>query len=257
MEAAKPTPSSEPLSADVWAEQFVENAKQWEVPLVDLERLGIFHDEDGFISSRELTPLVSGAEAHPYRDDVNRVVYKLFFMNLNGSIGKKLAIGNYEGVGYEVESRDGVWSDILDKILILNAAGGHLTEIVGLAESGDYIVAKQPLAYPFERFPEDRDAAEQALRGVKPRGGEGLREHIVITHISGEDWMVGDLHERNIMRDSNNEPTIIDALIGRVPPSARKHLPWLADACVDADIYRQTGSIPNSDICSGVDDSEL
>lgn len=257
MEAAKPTPSSESVSVDVWAEQFIGQAEQWEVPLLDLRRLGIHHDEDGFISSEDLVALPSGAEAHPYRDEENGVVYKLFYMNLDGSIGKKLAISNYDGVGFEVEIRDAVWSDILDKIMVLNAAGGHITEIVGLASTGDYIVAKQPLAYPFEDFVCDREEAEAELRGIKPRGGEGLREHIVVTHVEGDEWMVGDLHERNIMRNSNGNPTIIDALIGRVTPNARKQLPWLSDACADARIYREHGEFPDRDILSGVDDNEL
>ena len=29
-------------------------------------------------------------------------------------------------------------------------------------------------------------------------------------------WLVGDLHERNIMRDANGTPTIINALVGAI-----------------------------------------
>jgi hypothetical protein len=51
-------------------------------------------------------------------------------------------------------------------------------------------------------------------------------------------WLVGDLHERNIMRDVEGSPTIIDALIGAVSPAAVKELRWLAEAVEDARVLR-------------------
>ena len=52
-------------------------------------------------------------------------------------------------------------------------------------------------------------------------------------------WLVGDLHERNIMRDQDETPTIIHALIGPVPPAALKELRWLREATEDAQALRE------------------
>lgn len=255
-EAAKLTPSSESVSPDVWTASFTEQANQWDVPLVDLERLGISHDEDGFLHSSELVPLPSGAEAHPYLDQQNQVVYKLFDLKPNGSVGKKLVYSNHLDVGFEIETRDAVWLDTLEKISVLNAAGAHLTEIVGLAATGDYIIAKQPLAQPFEEFLTDREIAEGRLKSIVPIG-EGLRQRIIVTYVDEAAWLVGDLHERNIMRDANNEPTIIDALIGAITPLAIKQLPWLKLACDQAREYRLTNIKPSNNLFESIDDSEL
>ncbi len=57
--------------------------------------------------------------------------------------------------------------------------------------------------------------------------------------LEGRPWLVGNLHERNIMRDQNGTPTIIDALIGPVPPAALRELRWLREATEDARALRE------------------
>jgi hypothetical protein len=58
-----------------------------------------------------------------------------------------------------------------------------------------------------------------------------------VTSVENEEWLVGDLHVRNIMRNSSGAPTIIDALLGKVSAGARRELPWLNAACEEARIY--------------------
>ena len=41
------------------------------------------------------------------------------------------------------------------------------------------------------------------------------------------------------MRDQDGSPTIIDALIGSVPPAALKELRWLREATEDAQALRE------------------
>jgi hypothetical protein len=48
-----------------------------------------------------------------------------------------------------------------------------------------------------------------------------------------------DLHERNIMRDRDGHPTIIDALLGSVSHASKRHLAWLRDAVEDAQARRK------------------
>lgn len=100
-EAAKQAPSSESLPPHVWTASFTEQANQWDVSLVHLERLGISHDNDDFLLSDELIALPSGAEAHPHLDAKNGIVYKLFDLKPNGSVGKKPSNDPFEAVNDE------------------------------------------------------------------------------------------------------------------------------------------------------------
>lgn len=169
-----------------------------------------------------------------------------------GSVGKKL-IFKPRSQGFEIDVSDATWRDTILKISVLNHAGGLPTEFVGLASTGDYVIVKQPLAYPYENFLRDRQIAEDLMRGIKPVGGE-LRQHLFVTYSDDEFWLVGDLHERNIMRDPQGHPTIIDALIGRVTPLAQRELSWLRKACEDAKSFRETGTKPTNPFLDVEDD---
>jgi len=85
----------------------------------------------------------------------------------------------------------------------------------------------------------------------------GLRQTIVVTVVHGHPWLIGDLHERNVMRDATGQPTIIDALIGPVSTAAQRALPQLAQAVGRAKRWRHEGVFPEeADFMAG-DDSEL
>lgn len=251
---AQQTPPGQSTSLDVWATAIGAAARGWEVPPVSLAKLGIFRDSEGFLIAPDLRPLTPGAEAQPYADDEVRVVYKLFDLRPNGALGKKLVF-NVAGEGFEVDVADATWIDVLEKISLLNSGGGLPTEIVGLADSGDFLIAKQPMAYPWADFHADREIAEEIMRGILPMGG-GLRQRVFVSCIDEVYWLVGDLHERNIMRDRDGRPVVIDALAGKVTPQARKKLSWLRRACDDARSFRETGRRPVNTLWN-VDDEEL
>ncbi len=254
LESAQQTPPGQPLSSDVWAAAFAVRTREWEVPIVDLGDLGITHDKDGFIASDTLVPLTSGAEAQPYLDRSEKVVYKLFDLRTNGALGKKLSF-HFGSDGFEIDVTDATWIDTMEKISVLNAGGGLPTELVGLASTGDYLLAKQPLAYPVVDFHTDREAAEHSMRGIIPLGG-GLRQRVIVSEVEGRPWVIGDLHDRNIMRDSAGNPVVIDALLGKITPLAQRKLSWLRDACEHARSYRRTSRRP-ADRFAAVDDDEL
>jgi len=142
------------------------------------------------------------------------------------------------------------------KLAILNDAGALATEIVGLADSGDYLIAKQPVAYPYKDFKADLQASIQEIRAIVPQRG-GFRQSVAIMSVGGSPWIVGDLHKRNIMRDYLGRPTIIDALVGVISPAAMSENSWLRKTVVDAEVYRRTGKKPAYDLFDEIDDSEL
>ena len=157
---------------------------------------------------------------------------------------------------FQIELADATLFDTLKKLSILNDAGALVSEIVGLSDSGDYLISKQPFANPREDFQEDREVSIHGIRGIVPIGSS-FRRTIAITYINGSAWIVDDLHDRNIMRTAENIPTIIDALTGSIPPLAIKELSWLKDAIDDAKFYRENNQIPLRKAFDDVDDRDL
>jgi hypothetical protein len=158
------TPPRGAIPIDVWTDQFTRRLAEREIPLIDLAGLGFRH-EDGFLISGALKPLPPGAEASPFLDQENGVVYKLFDLRPGGTMGKKLRFQS-RFQGFEIESADARWSDMLDKFIVLNRGGGHPTELAGISSDGCYLIAKQPLARPYLDFRSDLHQAEVAMCGI-------------------------------------------------------------------------------------------
>jgi hypothetical protein len=68
------------------------------------------------------------------------------------------------------------------------------TEIIGFADTGDYLLEKQPYSLPNQNLFSDRERAEYLTRGV-------------------------------ILMNFCEQPTIFDALIGKISPLAGTPLP--------------------------------
>lgn len=211
LEAAQLAPSGESISPDVWTTAFTRKVRDWDVPLVSLAKLGLTHDEDGFLTSDFLLPLPPGAEASPWLDREEKVVYKLFNLNPDGSLGKQIAFEiNDEGDRRQIIVA-ATLRETLEKIQVLHEAGGLPTEIVGLSDDGSYLIVKQPQAFPYREFQTDLDAAVAVMRGV-PFYSPALERYTVVVWVADRAWLVSDLHERNIMRDARDAPTVIDAV---------------------------------------------
>ena len=209
--------------------------------------LDIERDADGLLSSKVLEPLTPGAEAAPWLDRDAHVVYKFFDLRPNGTLGKKFELvraddddrpGIPEEERYRIETQPATFFDTIRKLRILNTAGAHPTEIVGLSEGGDFLIAKQPQAFPFQNLADDTKCAIDAIRGVVPERSR-LEAQVVVIWVENEAMLVSDLHERNIMRDRDGHPTIIDALLGSVSHASKRHLAWLRDAVEDAQARRK------------------
>ena len=237
MEATQLTPSGKPLSPDAWFTAVARESGKRDVPLIPLECLGIHHDEDGMLNSDFLTALPSGAEASPFLDEEWNVVYKLFDLRADGSLGKKISLEEPESDRYEIQLLPARMVDTLEKLSVLNEAGGHPTEIVGLSSNADFLIAKQPLAFPYKDYQKDREIATKAVGGIVPLF-TNIQRQVAVISLNSQGWLISDLHHRNIMRDREGNPTIIDALIGPVPATAQRKLTWLRNAVDDAEDVR-------------------
>lgn len=209
------------------------------------------------LSSDFLSAMVSGAEASPFFDEANKVVYKLFDLRADGSLGKKISLEQRENELYEVKLLPAVLIDTLEKLAVLSEAGGHPTEIVGLSTNGDYLIAKQPLAFPCKDYQKDREIATQAMLGIVPPF-TNLERQVAVISLNSRGWLIADLHHRNIMRDREGKPTIIDALIGPASPGAQQKLAWLRNAVEDAEDLRGGRELRQRlQFGDGIDDDSL
>ncbi|MCA1964441.1 MAG: hypothetical protein LDL31_10890, partial [Prosthecobacter sp.] len=148
-EAARQAPARQTFSPEAWAALVAARAREWAVPLIRLEGMGIHRDADGILCSSTLVPLKTGAEASPFMDPDWQVVYKLFPLHASGGLGKTFEIDKLpDGGGFEMTVRDAVLAETLEKLMLLHDAGAHPTEIAGIDDMGDYLVVKQPLAQP-------------------------------------------------------------------------------------------------------------
>jgi hypothetical protein len=184
------------------------------------------------------------------------VVYKLFDLRIDGSLGKRLLLERGEDGEFELNDGPADLQHTLEKLAILNEAGAHPTEIVGLSESGDYLIVKQPLAGAALDFQKDRRAAVESIHGVFPSGAR-VTTTVVVIWIRHHPWLVGDLHSRNVMRDLDGHPTIIDALLGPVPVRALDELAWLRYAAEDAQALRLGRPLRRRSQFDDVDDALL
>jgi hypothetical protein len=188
-------------------------------------------------------------------DEDYACVYKLFDLRPSGALGKKIVLEADEDGRYDIYDRDAVFFETIEKIALLHEAGAHPTEIVGVAESGDCFIVKQPLAFRMEDYEKDRSSSITAIKGIPLVGP--FRKRTAVLWLREQAWLVGDLHERNIMRDSLGRPTIIDALIGTIIPAAVKSLRSLEEAIEDAHALALGVPPPKRRAFDDVDPSEL
>lgn len=248
----------QPISAHVWRDALARRLEEWEVPLVSLERMGVRIDSDGFFESDFLVQLKAGAEATPFADYKRGVVYKLFDLRTNGSLGKKLELIKLaDGSGFNLINSEADVIHTVQKLAALSEAGAHPTEIVGYSDGGDFLIAKQPLAGAYKDFHPDLKIACDHVHAIFPGRANLGRGRCAVFYALARPWLLADLHEGNIMRNSGGKPTIIDALIGSIAPVVRRQLSWLDEACRDAQSFRETGDKPIRDLFDGISDDEL
>ena len=147
--------------------------------------------------------------------------------------------------GFRAIHGDADLDSTMEKLAVLHEAGACPTEIVGLAETGDYLIAKQPLCGPHQDFQQDRKRAAEAIKAVVPK--YSLGREIRVFWVRDQAWCIGDLHEGNIMRDAAGQATIIDALICPLPTRMLKLAPHLQTSVMLARALREGRDVPSDD----------
>lgn len=254
-ETARQAPSRQSVSIDVWTAAVARESKIWDVPLVSLERLGFYFDELGALASKQLKRLNEGKEASAWQDEDTNCVYKLFDLRANGSLGQKLEFSREDDFSFKLNQVDATLLDTVQKLRLLHEAGACPTEIVGLSDTGDFLIAKQPFCQMYTDFTKDSLTAVKMMKAVRPTCPLGMPVYMFWG--DNEAWVVGDLHPGNIRINSMGVPVVIDALIGAIPPAAIKSMPQLKTASTQAYEFRTTGEFKSASISDNVNNDEL
>jgi hypothetical protein len=214
-----------------------------------------------------LIPLKTGAEACPFADLATGVVYKLFPLHINGGLGKTFEIeADAEQASIIMDVRDAVLSETIEKLMVMHDAGAHPTELVGLDDQGDYLIAKQPLAHAYGDLDNLRDITLAQIDSVRPQAVErmlavpcraGFKRPVWVIWCDDRAWAMSDLHPGNVMQDANGMPCIIDALLAPLPPRLISANRLLAEAVADARTWRETGVLPKRKAFEDVNDEDL
>lgn len=126
-ETARINASSRPIPRDVWAATFARRSQLYDVPLISLEGMSFFEDDEETMWSKDLANIGLGREATAWSDEGDGTVYKLFDLKidhqLSASMGLKLLIQGQPPDEVEVVELPATIDDILDKICVLHAAG--------------------------------------------------------------------------------------------------------------------------------------
>lgn len=183
-------------------------------------------------------------------------MYKLFPLAANGGLGKTFEVVlDEDGEGFEMTVRDAMLAETIEKLMVMHDAGAHPTEILGLDECGDYLIAKQPLALPFVDLDVDRASAIHRMRAVPCKAR--FKRPVWIIWMNDGAWVMSDLHSGNIMREPDGNPCIIDALLAPLPPSMIAKNRLLSESVEDARVFRETGVLPKRKAFDDVHDDEL
>jgi valyl-tRNA synthetase len=206
------------------------------IPLLKLPELGLKLDAAGVWqpSGDDLTRLKAGSEAQPFLDKAAGSVFKIFAMLEDDGIGKKLRAKCVDGRWY-VDFEKASFVETLEKLNLLHEIGGLPTEIVGVTSQAAWIIAQPEAAHvSLDDYQAARAEAVANVGGIQVAGVRGLEDIRIVWH-RDRAWMIGDLHAKNIMRDSTGKAVIMDALVAPVP-KAMLALPAVQNAICEAKV---------------------
>jgi hypothetical protein len=162
--------------------------------------------------------------------------------------------------------RDAVLAETIEKLIVMHEAGGHPTELVGIDDQGDYLIAKQPLATPYGDLDNLREMTIAQIDRMRPQAVErmravvcraGFKRPVWIVWWDARAWVMSDLHPGNVMKDASGLPCIIDALLSPLPAELIHRDRMVSEATEDARLWRETGHLPVRKAFDDVNDDDL
>ncbi len=174
----------------------------------------------------------------------------------DGGLGKTFEIEQTsEDEGFNLITQNATLQQTIEKLIVLHDVGGCPTEIVGLDAMFDYLIVKQPLAQPHQNLEQDRIDALSLMKAI-PNKAKFRRQSWILWE-NDASWLISDLHTGNIMRDAQDQPTIIDALLAPLPPELVRSNRLLSEHVEDARDLRLGHARPRRKGFDDVNDDDL
>ena len=201
-------------------------------------------------ANARLRRIGGGVEAWAFAAEADGSVYKFYLPREEKRIGSVFGFRAGEEAALLAEARLGDYRGLLEKLLLIHALGGMATEVVAVTPEG-IVVAKQALG---ETLPQGDDVSGVLPAGlieIPSRFLRANRDHPRLLFLSGQPWLVADLHARNFVRCTDGALRVIDLVAAPwpAPASASQSLisDWLARVRHD----------PAASVLPGAHDDEL
>ncbi len=223
------------------------------LPLLTLEAFGFNSnaDEPFDDNTQGLRCIGSGMEAWAFQDAAGSI-YKFFLPREACWSGATFDFKqNSEDVIEAKACFECTYDDLLKKLLLINLIGGMPTEVLGLTSEG-ILIAKQTRGQALAKGTDPTPFLDlKILRDCPSRLLICDRAHPRLLVEKENLWLIGDLHDRNIVYDCNGQARIIDCVATQLPKKIIDRTPLLQHW------LRLAIDNPVADLLEDVPDTEL
>ena len=180
------------------------------------------------ISNSRLRRIGGGVEAWAYASEEDGSVYKFYQPREEKRIGSAFIFAAGEETALVAEAGLGDYRALLEKLLLIHALGGMATEVVAVTPEG-VIVAKQVLGDPLPQGDDMSGLLPSGLIEIPSRFLRANRDHPRLIFVSGQAWLVADLHARNFVRCVDGALRVIDLVAAPWPSHQTTRHPLITD----------------------------
>lgn len=217
------------LTGGAWSE-FGAALRQFRklLPFVELSPFGFHAEGEELFDSNtpEVVKIGAGVEALVFESREGSV-YKFFYFREGGAVGSSFRFSRGEDNALLAAAVPSTYGLLLAKLLIVHEIGMP-TEVLGVTREG-VLVVKQVRG---EALPQGADTSRLVPAQLIPIPSRFLRvdrDHPRLLFVSGEPWLVADLHARNFVRGSDGALHLIDLVASPWPTSHPGHTALMRD----------------------------
>jgi hypothetical protein len=205
--------------------------REWRrlVPLLRLEDFGFdSHAENPLEEPNpRLRRIGGGVEAWAFAAEADGSVYKFYRPREEKRIGSAFGFKPGHECRLLAEAHLGSYQALLEKLRLIEALGGMATEVVAATPDG-IVVAKQTLGDPLPQGDDVSGVLPAGLIEIPSRFLRANRDHPRLCFLTGEAFLVADLHARNFVRGVDGALHVIDLVAAPWPVAETVGEPWLA-----------------------------
>lgn len=223
------------------------------LPLRRLEDFGFPAGADNPLeeANPRLRRIGGGVEAWAYAAEADGSVYKFYRPNGEDQlIGSAFGFARGEETTLRAEARWGDYRELLEKLVLIQALGGMVTEVVAVTPEG-ILVAKQVLGEPLPQGEDMSARLPPGLIEIPSRFLRANRDHPRLFFLGPQPYLVADLHARNFVRGSDGGLHVIDLVAAPWPQEGS------AGEKLITDWLERVRSDPGASALPGACDDEL